>query len=233
MRSCIASPLVDTAAMYAATRGRITELVGGLSPDELDTAVPATPEWRVRDIVAHLSGAIADILAGNLDGVASEAWTGAQVDARRGWPIDQVLAEWGENAPQVEAMVNDFGAAGVQLLMDAVTHEHDLRGAVRRAGGRDTAEVDVSVQWLVNSIGERLTNGGLPGLRIVCGDEQWVVGPGEPAATATPPDQFELFRALIGRRSVTQVAGWKWEGEAGPYLGVFGPWGLRATDLVE
>ena len=32
---------------------------------------PATPEWRVHDVLAHLVGVPADILAGRLDGVAS------------------------------------------------------------------------------------------------------------------------------------------------------------------
>lgn len=52
------------------------------------------PEWRVRDVLAHLAGATADIASGNLADVASDEWTGAQVDARRDVPIDEVLDEW-------------------------------------------------------------------------------------------------------------------------------------------
>jgi hypothetical protein len=165
--------------------------------------------------------------------VATDPWTAAQVDARCDTPVDQVLAEWSENGPTLEAQLNNFGTAGVQLLMDTVTHEHDLRGAVNQPGERDSDAADASLQWLVTSLGGRLTDGNLPGLRLEAGDQEWIVGPGEPAATVIAPDTFELLRALIGRRSVTQVAGWKWDGEAGPYLGVFGPWGLRSTDLIE
>jgi len=219
--------------MYADARSRITELVAGLSAEELEMRAPATPEWRVRDVVCHLSGNLADILSGNIEGVATDPWTAAQVDARCDTPIDEVLGEWSANGPTIEAMLNDFGPTGIQLVMDTITHEHDIRGAVNQPGARDTEAVDASLQWLVNSLGERLTAGNLPGVRVVSGDQEWVVGPGEPEATVTAPDDFELLRALIGRRSVTQVAGWKWEGEAGPYLGVFAPWGLRNTDLVE
>ena len=73
----------------------------------------------------------------------------------------------------------------------------------------------------------------VPRLRLVAGSQEWVVGPGEPAATLTAPTEFDLLRALIGRRGITQVASWKWEGDAGPYLGLLSPWGLRSTDLVE
>ena len=47
---------MDFGAIYAETRGRITELTGGLSQDQLERDVPATPEWCVRDAVAHLVG---------------------------------------------------------------------------------------------------------------------------------------------------------------------------------
>jgi uncharacterized protein (TIGR03083 family) len=223
---------MDTAAMYAGTRGRITELVQGLTADELLAVVPATPEWRVRDITSHLSGVVADVLAGNLEGIATDAWTGAQVDARRDKSVDEILAEWSANAPALEDVINSFGPAGVQAVMDTVTHEHDIRGAVNRAGARDSEAADASLQWLVNSAGERLEAAGIA-VRIVAGSQEWVVGAGEAAASVVAPSEFDLLRALIGRRSITQVANWKWEGDPGPYFGLLSPWGLRASDLVE
>lgn len=220
---------METAALYAGTRGRITELVQGLSPEELEATVPATPAWRVRDVVAHLSGNLDDILSGNLDGVATDPWTAAQVEKRRGRSVDEMLAEWSENGPKVEAVLNDFGSAGVQLLMDSVTHEHDLRGAVQQPGARDSDGVDMSLQWLVDGLGQRIPSG----LRIIAGDQEWVIGPGEHAATVTAPDEFELLRSLIGRRSVAQVCDWKWEGDSSSYVAVWAPWPLCTADLVE
>lgn len=218
--------------MYASTRGRITDLVASLSPALHETVVPATPDWRVRDVVCHLSGVVADVLAGNLEGVASDPWTAAQVTARCDTPVVDVLAEWSANAPALEAIINDFGGAGVQAVMDTVTHEHDIRGAVNQPGARDSDAADASLQWLVSSAGERLEGAGIA-LGLAAGSQEWVVGAGDPAASVVAPSEFELLRALIGRRSITQVANWKWEGEAGPYLGLLSPWGLRASDLVE
>src|SRR5207245_258980 len=95
--------------------------------------VPACPEWTVHDVIAHLAGVCADIINGNLAGVATESWTAAQVDARRAHTVEQIIAEWSEVAPQVEAMADHFpGRAGPQLVFDLTTHEHDLRGALGR-----------------------------------------------------------------------------------------------------
>lgn len=221
--------MADTAAMYAATRSRITGLVTGLSEEQLVTMVPAAPQWRVRDVVAHLSGVLADILSGNLDGVTTEPWTAAQVDARRDNSIADILDEWTANAAQVEPMVNSFGSAGVQMVADCVTHEHDIRGAVGQPGARDSDAVDAALQWMVAGLGERIP----VGLRISAGDQEWVIGPGEPAASVTVDSEFEIMRGLIGRRSRAQVEAWKWEGDPSPYIPHFAPWGLRDTDLVE
>lgn len=223
----------ETDVLYRDTRNRITELVRGLSPDEADTIAPATPEWTVRQIVCHVSGVVADLLAGNLDGVGTDPWTAKQVEARCDNTIDELLDEWTTNAPQVEAIVNDFGAAGTQLVMDTVTHEHDIRGALNKAGARDSDAVDAAVQWLVTSLGGRITEGGLPALRLSAGIQEWTLGEGDVKNSAVAPNEFEVLRALIGRRSPTQVASWKWQGEAGVYLGVLSPFGLRPTDLVE
>src|SRR5690242_15623852 len=98
----------DHAAVYRDVRVRITALVCELPPESLDQVAPATPEWRVRDVVAHLAGGAADIVSGNLVDVASDAWTGAQVDARRNVPIGDVLDEWARCGAIVEPMISTF-----------------------------------------------------------------------------------------------------------------------------
>jgi hypothetical protein len=49
----------DEAAHSAAYRGvreRVSELVRSVPADRFDRISPATPEWRVRDVPAHLWG---------------------------------------------------------------------------------------------------------------------------------------------------------------------------------
>ena len=64
---------VDYAVIYRSVRLRAADLVRNLPADVLVRDVPATPGWRVRDVVAHLAGGAADVLAGNLEDVASNA----------------------------------------------------------------------------------------------------------------------------------------------------------------
>src|SRR5256886_14904299 len=95
--------MTDYAQTYGALRSRVSDLVRGADDEQLERHTPATPEWRVRDVVAHLSGITADINAGNLDGVATDPWTARQVDARRDWSIEQGLDEWDTEGAKVEA----------------------------------------------------------------------------------------------------------------------------------
>ena len=203
---------------YRGVRERMTALAEGADPDG---RVPACPEWTVKELLAHVTGVIADILDGRLEGVASDPWTEAQVSARRGTPLPDILGEWAEKATAVEPMIDDFGAAGRQLVFDAVTHEHDLRGALDRPGAVDSDAVTVAAGFVVPGFLATVAASGAPVLEVTTpGGDRWVSGEGEPAARlhATP---FDLIRAVSGRRASEQLQAMAWEGDAGPYLGSF------------
>jgi len=222
----------DHAAVYEGIRVRVTDLVSGLPDAALDAGAPATPGWRVRDVVAHLAGAAADVLAGNLEGVASDPWTEAQVAARRDAPIDAVLAEWADSAARLEARMPGYEApVRAIILTDAVTHEFDVRGALGDRGARDSDAVAYAFRGVSGGIGARRGDGGP--LRIVHEAGEVVVGDGDPAATVRTT-RFEVLRAALGRRSASQVAAWDWDGDPMPdtvVLPAFAP--LRSTPLDE
>ena len=44
-------------------------------PTRCSPVVPATPEWRAHDVLAHLVGVTDDVVNGRLDGIATDAWT--------------------------------------------------------------------------------------------------------------------------------------------------------------
>jgi uncharacterized protein (TIGR03083 family) len=221
----------DFGAIYAETRQRIADLTSGLSQEQLELEAPATPGWRVRDIVCHLTGGAADFVSGNLEGAGGEAWTAAQVAARRDTAYDDVIAEWEKASAQVEPAFEGGPPQMGFLIADIGEHEHDIRGALREAGHRDSAAVQAGTQVMVGSVSRMLSGAGLA-LTIRSGNQEWELGEGEPGATVTA-EPFELFRALAGRRSVTQVAQWKWDGDPSQYFGLMSVFPLRATDLVE
>ncbi|HEX6311894.1 MAG TPA: maleylpyruvate isomerase family mycothiol-dependent enzyme [Acidimicrobiia bacterium] len=217
----------DHAASYREFRHRVRGLVAGLDDDQLEMIAPATPEWRVRDVVAHLAGVPADILAGNLDGVTTDAWTARQVDDRRDWPFEEVLRQWEESGAAVEPLVPAFPeAAARQMLADAATHEQDIRGALGTPGARDADALEVGFVFM--------TGGVSAPLRFETDAGTFPAGPkGEPVATVRA-DRFELFRAMSGRRSHDQIRAFDWDGEPQPEAVVVRPvFTARADALVE
>lgn len=81
---------IDLGVVYAAARARICLLV---SDAVADLPVPATPEWNIHDVVAHLAGIVEDGLGGNMEGAPGEAWTAAQVARRRHATVAQLVEQ--------------------------------------------------------------------------------------------------------------------------------------------
>jgi uncharacterized protein (TIGR03083 family) len=200
------------AAEYGALRARVADLVGALPADALDCASPATPEWSAHDLLAHLVGVADDAVHGRIDGIATDPWTAAQVDARRDAATVAMLAEWDDVGPQFQdAMLAIPEIFAGQALFDAFTHEHDLRRALSQPGARDTAALDLTYGWLVGlrSVTEQ------PALRYDTEAGTVVAGVGEPVTTITT-SRFEILRAATGRRSRSELEQWKWEPEPDP-----------------
>ena len=223
--------MLEHADAYRELRTRVVDVVRARDGAELQTVVPAAPAWRVHDVLAHLSGVCADIVAGNLDGVTTDPWTAAQVAPRRDWPSERLLAEWEEQGTAVESIIGQVPdlPAWNTFLFDAATHEHDIRGALGVPGERDTELIGSLVERVVPRLGPE----GTGAIRLEFDDGTVLVaGEGDPSTTLRT-SRFEVFRAVTGRRSVAQVRAYDWDPAPRPewlVLEIFTP---RATDLVE
>ena len=199
---------IQHADQYHELRTEVLDLVRSQDLTALEIVAPAAPEWRVRDLLAHLSGVCADVVNGNLDGVTTDAWTAAQVAPRRDWPVDRLLDEWEQEGTKVEAIIRgipdlpDWNT----FLFDAATHEQDIRGALGAPGRRDTDPIVALVDTIVDRVGQRLDDEGAGSIRFELDGRVRVAGNGEPA-TSLRTSSFEVFRAVTGRRSVTQLRG--------------------------
>jgi uncharacterized protein (TIGR03083 family) len=192
----------DYEAAYRDLRVRVTDLLRDRPDSSVEQLAPATPGWRVRDVVAHMSGVCDDVSNGNMAGVATNEWTAAQVDKRRDWEFAEVFDDWNEHAGIVEPMLNEIGQPIGQMVFDAWTHEQDIRGALGEPGGRDSAAADVAFTWFVDTA----TPVGLAdgALELVIEDGTYLLGPGEPLRTLRTT-RFEFLRTATGRRSRAQV----------------------------
>ena len=242
----------DLADVYEATRRSISQIVEGLPPTDLDRRVPATPEWTVKDVVAHLVGDLDRLLAGDFPveffmGFGEEArvavlnsWTEKQVTSRADRSLEELLAEWEEAAARVTEMMRgrvpwpDGMPSFVDrvLVTDIGVHLQDLCGALGFERDRLGAPVRIGLGGYVAVMDVRIRQAQLPALRIEAEDKAWTPGGDEPGATLRS-DRWELFRAMSGRRSPDQLREYEWTGDPEPYLEYFYPYGVRNDALVE
>jgi uncharacterized protein (TIGR03083 family) len=214
---------------YRDVRERITELVASATSTE--AAVPACPEWRVHDVVAHVAGVVEDFLSGSLESAGSPAWTAVQVEKRRARSTADVLAAWNEQAPSLEAKLDEFGPAGYQLLMDVVTHELDLREALGLEAGEAAtcAAVTLGLGWLLERLVRSAEARGVVGLHLrSSGGRSW--SSGDPTVATLSSDDLGLLRACTGRRREAELRAMSWEGDVDAVLPAFtwGPFSVPA-----
>lgn len=186
---------------YRGVRSRVHDFVAAA---DRDGTSPLTPAWSVGDLLAHVVGVSADVVAGNLEGAASDPWTAAQVAARAGHSIEELLAEWSAAADAFEAILGGVPAvvAG-QVVTDAVTHEHDLRRALGRPGAQDSDAVSIAADWIATAAAGRKSE-MTPAIALDYGSGSVVWGAGDPVAHVSIT-AFEFVRTAPGRRSAAQI----------------------------
>lgn len=242
----------DLADVYDSTRRDIAELVRGLDEDALNGRVPATPEWSVRDVVAHLTGDVACALVGDFpreffesfgseQGVISlNEWTHRQVAERRSKPLSEVLEEWEGATQEVKKMMRGEREwpGGILpfvdhvLLADIATHQQDVYGALGIVRDRESAQVRIGASTYIGGVALRIGMDGGPPLRFAMENKEVAAGGDDPNVTVRA-SRFELFRALSGRRNPDQVRAFEWSGDPTPFLRFFYPYGIRQEALNE
>lgn len=173
---------------YRALRARVIALIRDQPATARDLPVAHCPAWTAGDVVAHMVGVNEDILAGRMEGVTTEAWTQAQVDRHRGESLAHLADVWDDTIAAFDAVLLMIPApVNSQLVLDAVTHEHDLRHALGLPGGRNETAVAVAVGWVLHTA------------------EQKSPGLAERLQRSLGANGFDLLRVATGRRSAAQI----------------------------
>jgi uncharacterized protein (TIGR03083 family) len=227
---------MSVAELYNQGRHVLTELGTSLTPDEEAARVPACPGWTVKDVYAHLVGASADVLAGNLEGVATPPWTAKQVDYRADRTLTQILVEWAGTGPKLEDALKAIGDRGTErLIADQWSHEQDVRGTVGKRGSREAPRLAFLLDFGLGGFAASWP-AALPTVGVLGESGRWTLGTGEPSITLTASD-FELGRALLGRRSRAQYLALDWstgdEAVVGPVVDHLHVFPFPVQDLVE
>lgn len=228
---------MDIPTLYAQARSRVIELVQEADPSQLERVVPATPAWTGRQVLAHVVGITADVVAGRMDGVGTPAWGDRQVAERADASVADLVAEWRSTAAAFDPMLKDApeGMVGA-LATDLVQHELDLRASLGASIPDEClSAIDGFLNFMLGFLDRRVKKAGLPALRLRAGNQEWTVGPGDTdVAASVAATPVELFRVVAGRRSAAQVCALDWTGDPQPYLAVlsaFGP--LSDADVLE
>ena len=181
-------PDAEVSQAYVDLRARVVALLRQ-TPEQIATSpVPHCPAWTVTELAAHLLGVPDDVVHGRMEGVASDAWTQAQVVRHQAKTLRQITDELAALAVQFDPLLPHVPAMSrSQMVMDAVTHEHDLRHAVGAPGERDSRAVRAGLAWLMG----------------------WCtrMNPATASAiAAVGAADFDVLRSLTGRRSMAQMA---------------------------
>ena len=241
------------ADVYEETRASIRDLLDSRPPEDLERPVPATPGWRVRDVVAHLVGDLESISAGDFpseffDSFGDEAavaklnqWTTGHVEKRAALPGDELFKEWDEKAATIVPKLRGLEPWSERvpvfvdrvLITDLGVHQQDIYGAYGLDRDREGPPAKIGVAGYIAIIGLRLQGDGGGTIAFEAPGKRWVVGNGEDPDATIRASRFELFRALSGRRSPEQVRAYDWTGDPEPFIQYFYPYGVRSETLVE
>jgi uncharacterized protein (TIGR03083 family) len=178
--------------------------------------VPACPEWTVTDLLGHLT-AIAERVLVRHGGTPPPA--PAPLD------VPGLLDRWDDMGEELDRLLAEAGGrSGEIMVMDAYTHELDLRAALDVPPPSEHAAWGPSFDVLVRGFSGSVAGRGLPPLRVrATGGSEWTAGHGRATATLTAP-AHDLYRALAGRRSPAQLVVLDWSEAPEPWLPAF-TWG--------
>ena len=199
---------------YRAVRDRMSAIALDLDADGLATTVPSCPEWTVHDLLAHNVAIPAAIAVGDLPTGDQQAWLDGLVVARRGQPVDELVAEWAT----LDEVVGGVLSATAVLLDDVATHEHDLRAAVGRPD-HDALAADLVVPAALLTLLDGLTAADVGSIVIESPEGTWRSHDAEPGWTISAP-AWEAFRAVGSRRTADELRALPGSGDVEAFIPV-------------
>jgi uncharacterized protein (TIGR03083 family) len=172
--------MTDWGEVYRANVNAVTALAEGLPDEQLATRVPATPEWTVQEVLAHLCGSPADGLSGRMDGAPGPEWTGRHVAERATHSVADLVAELRGSVDAVRESLADNDRPA--LVWNAAVHHADVHEALGK-GAPPAPMWQPVVEAMTPSLGDHA------------------------AALAGVPE-YEKFRMFFSRPSRSQTAAW-------------------------
>jgi uncharacterized protein (TIGR03083 family) len=219
---------MDLHERYRTGKERVSALARTLSADELGAAVPACPGWTVRDTLAHLVANADDGVAGRISGPPDDDQTAAQIASRSDLDLDALLDMWDRAFPVIEQLIAAAGPRIAPIMLDLLSHEQDILGALGRVGDRTSDDIAWAAETLVAHMAPSRP------VTVAFADRTLELSPdaaGSPLRLDTTG--WELLRLRMGRRSRRQALALAWSEDPSDVIDGFFVFGPSPVDIVE
>ncbi|MFY1654418.1 maleylpyruvate isomerase family mycothiol-dependent enzyme [Solwaraspora sp. WMMB762] len=234
------TPAGPAAAGYRQVRRNVAELLTAGSPD-LAAAVPGCPDWSIADLASHLVQVCARVHERIVSGEAAAEGTGggpppagiqfSLLPADRATAplpaggIGELLDDWTRLSGPVEQFLGEpFSVRRGILVMDAFTHELDLRQALGvDPPAPEHPALPVAMGILAKGLSLSTRNRSLPALRVETDLGQWPIGEGALAATVAG-SWHDVYQAMSGRLTEERIRALRWSADPAPWIAAF-TWG--------
>lgn len=218
--------MADAGEVYERIRAAFVQVVEACSPEQLACPVPATPDWSVRDVLAHVVGLAAALNGQHFPDPADEggvAWNATLVATRADRSVTELVAEWDREGPVFAEGLRIFGAEmGAHFVADLLTHLADVRQALGLgADPHDDEAVAVSLDHYLGYLHEQLAGArwGVLEIRTSSTASRRVGAPDGPVRAVLTATPFDVLRTFSARRSVAQVRSLRWKGDVDGLVG--------------
>lgn len=215
---------------YLDGAARLIALARAAGEARADTNVPASPAWSVRNVLAHQTS-VAHISVNQLGwGDDVQATIDREVADRADHTVDQIAKEWEALLGPLAAMF--AGHSPGPLVVDVVTHEHDVRAALGPEHQDHDAGLAEAVSAMVGWV-RHLGLVGESGLLLKTPTSQALFGGPDIGCEVELPSDWELFRLLGVRRSEEQLMAYPATGDKSLLLAVTSRYPLPVAPLVD
>ncbi|NNC80428.1 MAG: maleylpyruvate isomerase family mycothiol-dependent enzyme [Acidimicrobiales bacterium] len=204
--------------LYAAQRSELTDTLRSLTAEQAATPVPTCPGWSVKDVMAHVSGLVAEKLAEVPPPLGSDEATARQVQDRAGMSLAEVCDEWEHNASAFSAVATDDSPFIQPFLCDLVVHSHDIQEALSLPIDATSPATVYAAERYLGLLQERAAEQDDVALTVDLTDGHTH----EAAAGSTPltlrATAFDVLRSVTARRTRSEVAGLDWSADPSALL---------------
>jgi len=216
--------MVDVAVLqlYKGVSDRILDLVA-VNPK---ARIPSCPEWSSMDLLRHVCAVAEDWVQGRLKAYGTEEWTRTGVERLSGMTLEGIAQVWAVAIGEMASLSEEPGMGDPArfALGDATVHEADLRAVLAPGSFVPQETLTVATKGSFAMWRQHLQANNAPGLLIELRGGP-VLSVGNDPKIVLRISEYELFRMLNGRRSVSQIQEYDWSASPDSYLeiGLGGP----------